>query len=258
MRKLIALLVAAASLVVAAPAQAVLFGEPDNGEHPYVAMIRFYDAQGNYLWRCSGTLISPKTVLTAGHCVSDAATPPATARVYFDENPPARPAADTLGIVGTPVKHPLYNDFAGFPNTHDIGVVQLSTAAPVTTFATLPPHTFFVDTLYKHSLFTIVGYGVQDVRPVTVANLQRLKGTVKLINFKSGYSGGWNLHVSSNPGQAHKGGLCFGDSGGPILNGTMILAVNSFVINGNCAGGGYSYRVDLPGVLDWILAQRQF
>lgn len=254
MRKLIALAVAVSALVVAAPAQTVLYGGPDNGEHPYVAMIRFYDAQGNYLWRCSGSLISPKTVLTAGHCVFGATT----ARVYFDENPPARPAADTLGIVGTPVPHPEYNDFAGFPNTHDIGVVQLSTAAPVTTFATLPPSTFFVDTLAKHSLFTIVGYGVQDVRPVQVANLQRLKGTVKLINFKSGYSGGWNLHVSSNPGTAHKGGLCFGDSGGPILSGNMILAVNSFVINGNCAGGGYSYRVDLPGVLDWILAQRRF
>ena len=69
MRKLLVLLAAVTALVVtASPAHAVLYGQPDNNEHPYVGVIRFFDEDGNYLWRCTGTLISPTVVLTAGHC----------------------------------------------------------------------------------------------------------------------------------------------------------------------------------------------
>jgi hypothetical protein len=28
--------------------------------------------------------------------------------------------------------------------------------------------------------------------------------------------------------------------------------VNSFVLNDNCAGSGYSYRIDQPEILAWI------
>jgi len=37
-----------------------------------------------------------------------------------------------------------------------------------------------------------------------------------------------------------------------VLYGTTILAVNSFVLNENCAGSGFSYRIDQPQVLSWI------
>jgi hypothetical protein len=36
------------------------------------------------------------------------------------------------------------------------------------------------------------------------------------------------------------------------LYGTTVVAVNSFVINNNCAGSGFSYRIDQPGILSWI------
>jgi hypothetical protein len=58
---------------------------------------------------------------------------------------------------------------------------------------------------------------------------------------------------SLNPGGG-SGSPCFGDSGGPdLLGGTdTILGVNSYVINVNCGGVGYSQRVDIQEVLDWI------
>jgi len=85
MRKLFALLVVvAASAIAAAPANAVLYGTADEGEHPYVGIVRFFDAEGNYLWRCTGTLISPTVVLTAGHCTYGTAS----AEVWFTDTAP--------------------------------------------------------------------------------------------------------------------------------------------------------------------------
>jgi hypothetical protein len=244
------LIVVAAFATAVGPANAILYGTPDNNAHPYVGMLRFYDANGTYSHRCSGTALSARLILTAGHCVFQMKT----ARWYQTETPPARPAADSQGVVGTPIVNPNYDDFATFPNTSDVGVVKLTGGSGSAPYGQLSAPNA-LDLLYKHELFDIVGYGVQDVKPVVVANLQRMKAQTKLVNSTSGFSGGFNLHLSSDNGQAHQGGLCFGDSGGPVLLGSTVYAVNSFVVNGNCAGAGYSFRVDLPAINAWIRSQ---
>jgi secreted trypsin-like serine protease len=63
------------------------------------------------------------------------------------------------------------------------------------------------------------------------------------------------MKVTANPGQ-DKGGSCLGDSGGPVLKAgsNVILGLNSFGANANCAGVNYATRVDTPEVLDWIRA----
>jgi hypothetical protein len=52
----------------------------------------------------------------------------------------------------------------------------------------------------------------------------------------------------------HRGGICFGDSGGPtFVKGTnVIVAVNSFVLSPNCTGAAGGYRVDQPDDLEWL------
>jgi len=66
----IALLVTMFLLVtVTGVAFAITFGEPDS-DHPHVGLVGFFDEGGNWMWRCSGTLLSDTVFLTAGHCTS--------------------------------------------------------------------------------------------------------------------------------------------------------------------------------------------
>ena len=65
-----------ATILVAAPASAITNGQPDDFEHPYVGQLFFYDptypdprfSDPGGWFNCTGTLISPTVVLTAGHC----------------------------------------------------------------------------------------------------------------------------------------------------------------------------------------------
>jgi hypothetical protein len=228
----------------------ILYGTPDGNAHPYVGFLIFFNAQNQPLWLCTGTLLDRNTVLTAGHCVFGAAK----ARFYPEEKP-LGPGILTRGYIGTPIPYPGYDEFATFPNTGDIGVVQLDGAGLPGPYARLAPLNS-LDQLSKHGIFELVGYGDEDVRPVEVFNGERMRAEAKLVNAKSGFSGGFNLHLSSNNGRPHRGGLCFGDSGGPVLLGDVVYAVNSFVANRNCTGSGYSYRVDLDPVHAWIVMQR--
>lgn len=60
------LVTALAMAIFPASVLAIQNGIPDENNHPYVCLVAFYDAGGTFLWRTTGTLISPTVVLTVG------------------------------------------------------------------------------------------------------------------------------------------------------------------------------------------------
>jgi len=69
------------------PGSAVTGNVVDDFEHPYVGLVAFYDDEGEFLWRCSGALITDRVFLTAGHCTDqDAEESPVLARIWFEQN----------------------------------------------------------------------------------------------------------------------------------------------------------------------------
>lgn len=75
-RRLSILSAVVAALAIAAPASAITNGTPDDSEHPYVGQLLFYvpDAESPLFndpggwFSCSGTLVNPTIIVTAGHC----------------------------------------------------------------------------------------------------------------------------------------------------------------------------------------------
>jgi hypothetical protein len=82
----------------------------------------------------------------------------------------------------------------------------------------------------------------------------RLKGLVTLHTLNAHPRLSYAI-FSNTPSARASGGTCFGDSGGPILQSStsrVVVAVNSFLQNLNCAGISGGYRIDQPDDLNFI------
>ena len=269
------------AVLVAGPVLAITGTFYDDFEHPFVGMVVFYDSNGDFIWRCSGSLIDEYTLLTAGHC-TDTAEGAASARVYFQQDAganydpeleydpvtgyPDYCAAGTEGTLCT-TSDEIYNfgfaNFAGFPDIHDAGLVILDEPIYLSEYGVLP-EAGTLDDLQTHrstndTVFTASGYGLsyssqpQSAVP-TISYRVRLMAESKLVTLASANTDGYNLQTRGNGDDL--GGTCSGDSGGPVFLGgfdsNLIVAVTSFGTNSLCRGTDFSYRIDRQEVLDWI------
>ncbi|KRE98699.1 hypothetical protein ASG88_16755 [Nocardioides sp. Soil777] len=281
MRKVLVLLAGLLMAVTVAspPAGAITGDYVKDDEHPFVGLVAFYDAGGDYLQRCTGSLLSETVFLTAGHCTSKD-TGAVTARVYFQQDAgadydetlqvdtttgyPEYCADGTLGITCATSKE-IYNygwsRFGSLPDTSDAGLVILDQAIDMPEYGELAAAGTLDDLATERGqqdlTFTASGYGVTETNPVTLVTFrERLMAETQLTNLRSHLNDGFNVQTNGNgPG---RGGTCSGDSGGPLFYGdsesNLIVGVTSFGMSTWCRGVDFSFRTDRQAVLDWIAA----
>ncbi len=258
LRILTVLAAVVALLAVAAPAEAIKNGVPDAGAHPYVGQLLFFDPTaadprftdpGGW-FNCTGTLVSPTIVVTAGHCtfpegtngeptpgntggndvwinfteVPDYSILPPSATFAPDNNEGRYDAwstalnASTEWIRGTAFPHPDYDDNQFFP--HDLGVVRLQRAGvPARSTASCRRSACSTSCTRRTSS--------SSTRPSATAWRARARRPRSAATPGAGPTCGWSTSTASagsaggsrrsSPTTPHTGGTCFGDSGGPIF-----------------------------------------
>jgi hypothetical protein len=234
---------------------------------PYAGIVVLFGdaARTQPIGYCSGFLISPTVMVTAGHSLVGAQA----VSVCFDQGPIAYTIENgqltyydiSTIYTGTPLTYPAYN-----PTLHgnqefqtsDIGLIILD--QPVTSITEFPtlPTADITESLNKKTDLTAIGYGMQtQITPKNngpqdswVGTLSRNSATVQVVNTNDLY-----LKLTANSAQG-KGAIVFGDSGGPVIytvNGQDVaVAVNAFVSSSNCNGVSYHTRLDTTQVLAWI------
>ncbi len=202
----------------------VLSGARDASDPAVVALTRV-DRRTGSTSLCTGTLVAPRFVLTAAHCVRGAEDGDARVGVSWRAS---HLAGSFHSVPSANVHLPPRSD----RSQNDIALVELQAPSDVTP---LPVNldSSGVDDLRE---LRVVGYGLTGAGRHD-SGLKRV-GEAQVARTSSHF-------IISAPGG---GNTCFGDSGGPALarvdGRETVVGVTSFGIGGNCRGGSGFVRTD--------------
>ena len=234
--------VTAAALLgaVAAPSSAVVGGgDASPGEYPAVAEITF----GPFL--CTGTLITPNWVLTAGHCSNVTAGTVASPAHWPPQLINVRVGGVTQSDgeqrgVSRVVMHPDYL----FTSGYDISLLQLSSSSTMapTQVAGAGERSIWT----PGTLETIVGWGVTSEGGDTPDRLQEAQVPITTDAYCAGAYSDFDPATMVCAGFPQGGvDTCQGDSGGPMFGRTTAGALR---VVGTTSFGEGCARPGRPGV----------
>src|SRR5262249_41324084 len=184
---------------------------------------------------CTGTLVSPSTILTAAHCVVDG--PVGIDADFF-------PTA-TTEISYSAVAYAIHPEYRG-GNDADLAVLWLE--APVGGISPLPlagrkPRPRTVGTIVGYGLDEVGNLGVEEMGTVRLKRCPRRVPTLGLWPGELARDLCW----SRRPWQQD---TCQGDSGGPLLIGGAVAGV-TLAGDANCTGF-LSWDTSVAEFLPWI------
>jgi hypothetical protein len=233
----------AVTLDLATPSQAVVGGGVTNPDTIAPSVVTLIGSHGNV---CSGALIAPNVVLTAGHCIA----PQTSYRVLdYATQPPRLLTAQKVA------RHPLFNlqTMLAHRATADVALLLLPAAVPSKTPALLgTPRS----PVAPGARFTIAGIGV------TISGGDEGIGTIRAASLvATGQPNGLQIRLVDPATNNTRNGLgaCTGDSGAPVFEDQGERAVIVGVVSwstgaNNSAGcGGLTGVTPLTIYRDWIL-----
>jgi len=192
---------------------------------------------------CTGTLIAPDVVLTAGHCIG---VHPEL--VIVNTTDYATHGGEAIGVTKA-VAYPSWED------RYDVGVLVLAHPAstpprPIASSCTAK------DLVRGHSV-EVVGFGLTT--KTGTGNNSRLHQAKLVVSDATCADAAGCAPAVAPGGEFAAGGdgtdACFGDSGGPIYLDDALIGVVSRGLDAPgqpCGNGGIYVRADAPKVVAWI------
>ncbi|KAK9878521.1 hypothetical protein WA026_022419 [Henosepilachna vigintioctopunctata] len=241
-------------------------------EFPWMALLSYRLARGPE-FRCGGTVINDRYILTAAHCISHLTYPLLGVRVG-EHDLRTRPDCETvenrttcaspvqdIGI-GRIITHPLYNRTSF---TYDIGLIQLATRlnyADNVAAICLPVTKEAASYNFTGRNVVVTGFGATEtgrnsptllkvqIPYIERSDCRRIYQNSAPINYRQLCAGGRNMMDS-----------CGGDSGGPLQVATTMYGEPRYVQQGivsfgprNCgAEGNPGVYTRVAYYMDWIL-----
>jgi secreted trypsin-like serine protease len=226
------------------------------GSFPSLAYV--IDIQGKYVYQCTGTVVAPSLVLTAGHCAENMRTgaqnAPSGYRIVTGAVDPLSPGALVSTVLGVIV----YPGFARRVDDGDAALLVLS--APVAA----PPITLASGSNVAHlkagSPAVMAGWGLTSYEQRLPTETLRSAGTVVqgrewcAANAPPFYA---KSEICAIAPPSYATGACSGDSGGPLLaqrpSGDAPVQVGIAVhVYGPCSTHHPSVFVSVSSISPWI------